>query len=73
MADDKKILEEVAKRAEAEASKHEEGCYLKDAFKSIGARARAMAAGDGPAQVATPQYRENFETIFGKRVVAGQA
>jgi hypothetical protein len=71
--DDKKILEEVARRAEAEAEKHDEGCYMRDAFKAIGANARAMAAGDGPAQVATPAYRSNYETIFGGRVEAGQA
>lgn len=32
---------------------------------------KAKAA--GPAQVATPAYRSNYETIFGKKVSAGQA
>ncbi len=31
------------------------------------------AAGGGPAQVATPAYRTNYDTIFGRRVEAGQA
>jgi hypothetical protein len=33
----------------------------------------ARATGAGSAQVATPAYRSNYETIFGKRVEAGQA
>jgi hypothetical protein len=33
----------------------------------------AKTAGSGPAQVATSAYRSNYETIFGKRVEAGQA
>ena len=71
--DDKKTLEEVAKRADACAEDHEEHCYMHHAFRSIAKNARAMAAGDGPAQVTTPAYRSNYETIFGKRVDAGQA
>ena len=27
----------------------------------------------GPAQVATPAYRENWESIFGKKISPGQA
>lgn len=31
------------------------------------------AAGDGPAQVATPSYREGYDRIFGKKQQVGQA
>jgi hypothetical protein len=29
------------------------------------------AAGDGPAQVATPRYRENYDRIFGTKAKVG--
>lgn len=32
-----------------------------------------LAAHKGPAQVATPAFRENWETLFGKRQPVGQA
>lgn len=34
---------------------------------------RALRAGHGPAQVASPQYRENFDRIFGGKQEVGQA
>jgi hypothetical protein len=34
---------------------------------------KAKVSGSGPAQVATPAYRSNYETIFGKKMAAGQA
>lgn len=38
----------------------------------INARER-LSGGDGPAQVATPQYRANWDTIFGAKQERGQA
>lgn len=31
------------------------------------------AASDGPAQVATPAYRDGYDRIFGKKATVGQA
>ena len=31
------------------------------------------APASGPAQVASPRYRHNYETIFGQRIPAGKA
>jgi len=36
-------------------------------------RAAAEAAHKGPAQVATPAYRANWDTLFGKKQPVGQA
>ena len=32
-----------------------------------------LAAGDGPAQMATPTYRKNHDRIFGKKQKVGEA
>jgi hypothetical protein len=40
---------------------------------SSGETGARKAGGDGPAQVATPAYRDGYDRIFGKKAVVGQA
>lgn len=60
------------------AGEHADPCPLSHVGKTIRNAARelrvehALAAGAGPAQVATDAYRQGWDNIFGKRVV-GQA
>lgn len=74
----------VAEACEKQASEHSEhGCIVKGVASAVGSAARAAAekygeavAGvsrGGPAQVATARYRDNYETIFGKKQTVGQA
>ncbi len=78
MSDDKKKEHPVAAVLRREAAMHEDECPAKALFTefadAIDGRETANAAtNNGPAQVATPQYQKNYETIFGQRQVVGQA
>jgi len=80
MSDDKKKEHPVAAVLRREAAMHEDECPAKALFTefadAIDGREAANAeatAGAGPAQVATERYRNNYETIFGKKQVVGQA
>lgn len=72
----------AAKSLEAEAAEHSSNCPVAKALRHAAANVRASAQGapwqgsygqSGPAQVATPAYRSNYETIFGKKMQAGLA
>jgi len=67
----KKVLEQVAQLAEREAKAHDDGCVIGDAFKKIASAVREEA--NGPAQVATPAYRNGWENVFGQKMPIGQA
>ena len=51
------------------AALHHEECPV---AKVLRAKADAMTT-KGPAQVATPDYRANYESIFGAKQEVGQA
>lgn len=57
--------------ADVVAKQHDECCDIGAIARVIRKEAReareSMAAGNGPAQVATDEYRRNYDTIFGKR------
>ena len=62
------------------AADHHEDCPTNKLFTefadAIDGREEAnaeAAAGARPAQVATERYRSNYDTIFGKKQVVGQA
>jgi hypothetical protein len=65
MAKRDKQVEDMRK----EAKTHAEACPVGQALTSVADFLEAMT---GPAQVATEAYRQNWETIFGKPVEAGQ-
>ena len=74
--DENKLLKKIAEAADEMAEVHEDhGCV----FEAIGIIAgegarKALAAGDGPAQVATPEYSKSWDRTFsGKPPVRGQA
>ena len=70
----RRLLERVAPLVDRLADDHPEPCPVGELARGVGrAIRRELGGGDGPAQVASEQYRENFETIFGKRVEPGQA
>lgn len=77
MSDDNdKLLKKIEAAADTMAEVHEDhGCV----FEAIGIIAgdivrERLAAGSGPAQVATPDYRTNWDRTFsGKPPVRGQA
>jgi hypothetical protein len=78
MSDDKKKEHPVAAVLRREAAVHQDECPAKALFTEFadaidGHEAENAATSDGPAQVATPQYRSNWDTIFGKKQVVGQA
>jgi hypothetical protein len=74
MSDDlKKQLEAYASIGDEMAKQHAPSCDYHKLGKDMAAMCRAAATSTGPAQVATSAYRSNYETIFGKRVEAGQA
>jgi hypothetical protein len=80
MDDDKEFkeaLEQTAVMAHSITEDHNHGCpvgqvarIVRDAC--IDAR-ESLAAGSGPAQVATDDYRRNWDTIFGAKQSWGQA
>jgi|GEM_PF-2202509 len=73
--DRRKALEAAARAADAVADEHLPTCDAAVLMRAIGSSARAAlaATGRGPAQVATPAYRDNWDTLFGKGQVVGQA
>lgn len=78
MSDDKKKEHPVAAVLRREAAMHEDECPAKALFTEFadaidGRESENAATSGGPAQVATETYRNNFDTIFGKRQVVGQA
>lgn len=75
MSDDNKKGEHpVAAVLRREAARHQDACPAKALFTEFAdAIEERETASSGPAQVATEQYRNNYETIFGKKQVVGQA
>jgi len=76
MSDDrKKALEAFADAADRMADWHEpHGCATPGVLRSVSGIVRnSLATSRGPAQVATPAYRDHWETLFGKRQPVGQA
>lgn len=68
--DQAKLLLELATEHDAAAHDEKPGCPISNALR---AGAVKLAAGDGPAQVATEEYRDHWTTIFGKKVAAAEA
>lgn len=68
MKDDEK--DDVSTILHVLADQHDDECPLGQAFRGM---ARAAESSGGPAQVATEQYRRNYEGIFGNKPVVGQA
>lgn len=66
-------LEALAQSADALAEEHSPSCGAHRFARDVAAQLRAAATSSGPAQVATPSYRSNWTTIFGKKTDAGQA
>lgn len=74
MSDKDEMLKEAADLADAIAEGHAgHGCGMTGFMREVSGVLRAASTASGPAQVATPTYRSNYETIFGKRVEAGLA
>ena len=72
--DQKKTLEVAARAADQVATEHRPTCGISVLMRAVGDAARdALAASRGPAQVATPAYRANWDTLFGKQQTVGQA
>jgi len=73
-----RVLDDIADTAEQTATEHVEECPAHDFSKDVSRIARRTAGAlrstsGGPAQVATSQYRANWDTIFGRPTVVGQA
>jgi hypothetical protein len=79
MSDDgKKPENPVAAVLRRAAAEHREDCGVGQIFRQFadaleGRDAENATSAGGPAQVATAQYRNNYDTIFGKKQVVGQA
>jgi hypothetical protein len=73
--DQRRALEAAAQAADRIADEHHPECGTAQILRAIGSAARsaAAAASRGPAQVATPDYRKNWDTLFGKKQAVGQA
>jgi len=72
--DEKKVLEAVARVADHLETEHRpHGCVVAAFAHALGRAARATATQSGPAQVATAEYRNNWDGIFGKKQPRGQA
>lgn len=72
--DKRKLLEEAASAADKIADEHRPTCGTAQLMRAISNAARqAAGASKGPAQVATPAYRTNWDTLFGKKQPVGQA
>jgi hypothetical protein len=79
--DKRKLLEVAAKSADEVADEHERlhpeygACSVSRQMREIGGSIRAtLAAGGGPAQVASTAYRASWERTFGgSKPVVGQA
>ena len=73
--DERKMLETVAQAADRIAAEHKPTCGTAQLMRLVGDAARNTLAAvhKGPAQVATPAYREHWETLFGKQQTVGQA
>lgn len=80
----KKKKKSDAARLREEANKHDEDCVIGYALGVVADTLDGADTGEnfedgcansssGPAQVATKQYRNNWDTIFGNRQVVGQA
>lgn len=74
-ADEKRLLEAAARAADKIADEHRPACGTAQLMRAVSSAARNAAAGasKGPSQVATPAYRENWDTLFGKKQPVGQA
>ena len=73
--DAKKTLEQFAREADRVADEHQDhDCATTPLLRAVSAVVRrAAATSSGPAQVATPAYRDHWETLFGKKQPVGQA
>lgn len=71
-----KVLEHAENIADDVADEHRHGCPIGEAATAISAgcrEARDRLTGKGPAQVATDNYRKNWDGIFGAKQTWGQA
>lgn len=70
------VLEGFAKAADEIADEHEThvDCGTTPLMRDLSATIKgAVARGRGPAQVATTAYRNNWDTLFGKKQTVGRA
>lgn len=70
MSDDAK---KTAGALRALASMHHERCPANRGLNELANDVETQATMQGPAQVATAQYRVNYESIFGAKQEVGQA
>ncbi len=71
-----KILQEAEDATASVADQHKHGCPLGQVARSMSnacREARESLTSKGPAQVATENYRRNWEGIFGGKTQWGQA
>lgn len=72
-----KALEAYERIADAVSEDHDHDCPTGDIARTVGAACRGarelLAAGSGPAQVATNAYRSGWDNVFGNRQPRGQA
>jgi len=71
-----KALEYAEGTAAELADNHKHGCPIEGMARDMSAacrEARESLVGKGPAQVATDNYRRNWEGIFGGKQTWGQA
>lgn len=71
-----KALKHTEELAGEVAEQHDHDCPIGEVASAVrdGCReAHELLAGSGPAQVATDNYRRNWDTIFGGRQQWGQA
>ena len=71
-----KALEHTENVADEIADEHRHGCPIGEVATAISAgcrEARSHLTGKGPAQVATDNYRRNWDGIFGAKTQWGQA
>jgi len=71
-----KVLRQTEDVADDIADRHRHGCPIGEVASAVSAgcrEARDHLTGKGPAQVATDNYRKNWDGIFGAKQQWGQA
>ncbi len=75
--DEKKRLEALARACDRVADDHKtHDCDTTPILRAVSGAVRHAVRDSGhkgPAQVATDAYRENWQTLFGKKAPVGQA
>lgn len=73
----RKLLDAVESASETLSQCHPEPCEIGEGARTLRNNIRSVKeklfGGQGPSQIATRDYRTNWETIFGVKQVAGEA